>query len=389
MFNGYFNYSHSVAVGYWERHAFLRSWWRVYATDQRWVPPYFPTLYRYLVRHPGPHLERMRPTLIRMEALPDTRRRANDGLSRTTGALWETTVGAAVLLMDQRRQDRTAYLGLLHCVNDSEALKRFVFLALETAAQAGYHRLVGPTALSPHLHSGVLENYFHITPPLHTPYNPPYVPEVMRAVLHPMRTQALFHVATDIMQNGTTTAAEPGLCVGLLAEAEWKSSFVPLFTSVFDTGTHSSRPTGATLELPAPDVAEAEFLLDWLSTWPLRIWTASLDDKPVGLIMLQPDLSRPVAWADGGRNHVRRAWLAWRSGRPVKSGRLLFFGVVPEHRGKGVGTALWQHALAEAHRAGWESLTVGPLPLAHPAVPFIRGRGGEPRQTYRLYTSEL
>jgi GNAT superfamily N-acetyltransferase len=389
VFNGYFNFSNSIADGYWQRHTFLRSWWRIYANDQRWVPPHFPTLYRYLVRDPGPHLARMRPALIRMEALPDTHRRSNDGLPRATGALWETTVGAAVLLMDPRRQDRTAYLGLLRCVNDTEALKRFLFLALETAAKSGYQRLVGPTGLSAHLDSGVLENYFHVPPPLHTPYNPPYVPEVMRGALYPMRTRALFHVSTEVVEIDEDRTVATGIRVVPMANAGWRSILVPLLCAVYDEGGRTARPTGATLDLPAPDVAEAEFLLDWISAWPLRVWTAILDEEPVGFIMLQPDLSRPVAWAGGGRNHLRRAWLAWRSSRPAKSGRLLFFGVVPEHRTKGIGDALWHRALVEARNAGWESITVGPLPLSHPLAAFIRSRGGEVRQTYRLYTTEL
>ena len=196
MFDGYFNYSKSVAEGYWERHAFVRSWWRVYSGDARWVPPHFPFLYGALVRGQSKHLARMRPQFIHLEALQDTRRKTDKGVPRAAGPLFETTVAAAVLLADPRRRDRTAYLGLLRCVNDVESLERFAGLALEQAAQAGYHRLVGPTGLSPHLQSGVLQDHFHVTPPLHTPYNPPYIPEVMHGALFPLRTRALFHVST-------------------------------------------------------------------------------------------------------------------------------------------------------------------------------------------------
>jgi GNAT superfamily N-acetyltransferase len=84
-------------------------------------------------------------------------------------------------------------------------------------------------------------------------------------------------------------------------------------------------------------------------------------------------------------------------GRPVAAGRLLFGGVLPAWRGRGVGAALWGWALAAARARGWRTLTIGPLwsprrvsrvPAADPeplAAAFLLARGALPRQTYHLY----
>jgi GNAT superfamily N-acetyltransferase len=379
MLHGYFNYSTHLAENRWDRRAFVRNWWRIYGGDKRWTPPRFPSLQRALVRGSCEFLARQLPQLIHLEALPDTRRLDRKGMARPTGPLWETPVCAAALLMDPRRRDRTAYLSLLRCTNDAESLERFVGIALEQAAQAGYRRLVGPTGLSPHLQSGVLLDHFDITPPLHTPYNPPYMPEVTQAALSPLQSSRLYHVATDSEPSHAGGAANRGIEIVRLDESDWQRTLVPLFTQVFDDPG----------EFPPPDAEEAVFLLEWVSVWPLSVWVAFRDGEPVGFVMLQPDLAGPVTRARGGRNPLWRLWLTLRSRRPVASGRLLFGGVAPGHRGKGIGGRLWRHALGEARAAGWESVTVGPLPQSHPAATFLESRGAEARQSYKLYASEF
>ena len=84
-------------------------------------------------------------------------------------------------------------------------------------------------------------------------------------------------------------------------------------------------------------------------------------------------------------------------GRPVAAGQLLFGGVLPAWRGRGVGSALWDWALAAARSRGWRALSVGPLwsprrashvPAPDPepaAAAFLAARGAVAGQTYRLY----
>jgi GNAT superfamily N-acetyltransferase len=368
--SGYFNYWSHVAEGWWGRRSFLHKWRRLYTGDRRWVPSHYPTLYRLLPPGQSPHLARLRPTLLYIEAIAG--RRSQGGMM---ASIMEEPVSATVVLADRRRGDDTAYLGLLHTVNDEESLERLLSLALEHAFASGCYRLIGPTALSPHLGSGVLQDHFHLTPPLHTPYNPPYLPELAGSLMNPLVHARLYHAEVP---SSAQDAAGP-------------AEIVPLETARLATDLLLllAEACRAWAEFPPPDAVEAELMLQWLQVWPVESWGAVVDGQVVGFVMLQPDLAPAVLRAQGGRNLLWRMWLNWRSRRPVRAGRLLHMAVLPEHQGQGVGQQLWRRTLAAAARAGWRTLTAGPYPDDSPAAAFLTAMGATPQQRYIVYESEL
>ena len=291
-------------------------------------------------------------------------------------AMMEEPVAAAVLLVDPRRRDRTAYLGLLHCANDQESLERLLGAAMEQLWPFGCQRLLGPVGLSPYLQTGALQDYFNLMPPLHTPYNPPYMPDVMFGVMENLAETRLFHAGVPIQLS--PLHANPARLT-LFDPDRLSQDLLPLLVEACAVQT----------DFPPPDAAEAEFLLQWLGILPLCGWLAMIDDQPVGFILLQPDLSTSLARAKGGRNPVWRLWLAWRSQRPTAAGCVLFSSVLPAWRGRGIGSQLWRQALVTAREYGWRSLSVGPLPAQAPAAAFLQAQGATPRQTYRVYTSDM
>lgn len=97
-------------------------------------------------------------------------------------------------LCDPRRREGTAYLALLHCVNDPESLDRLLGRLAEALSARGCRRVIGPIGLSPHLGSGLLQDCWGQLPPLHTPYNPPYVPEVVGSAMRPLDRARLYHL---------------------------------------------------------------------------------------------------------------------------------------------------------------------------------------------------
>jgi ribosomal protein S18 acetylase RimI-like enzyme len=373
----YFNYTNHVAEGWWERRDFIQRWWRIHASDSRWTPPHYGTLRQAINSGRNPYLAQRSPLLLHLEALP--RRVAPDSTASGTGfagALMEEPVATGVILIDERRQDATAYLGLMHSVNDGEALERLVGAAMEKLWAAGCQRIIGPTGLSPHLQSGVLQNFFHIAPPLHKPYNPPYLPELMESVLHPFATSRLYWMATP----AELPREEPLLAeIVPLELARLSSELRPLLVAACE----------ANGDFPPPDADEAAFLLRWVQVWPLIGWLAQVEGKPVGFVLLQPDLTDSVRRAHGGRNLLWRLWLGWRSKRPVRAGRLLFGGVLPEWRNRGIGQQLWRQALQTAQQQNWQSLTIGPVAEETAGAAFLEKVGAQPRQQYMLYESEL
>lgn len=378
VYSGYFNHDTHSAESRWERRGFVRRWWRLNRADRRWTPPDYRMLCRALVAQQDGHLQRGPLALIWVEALPGRPRRPDEPLRGMAVGMMEEPVAAAVVMADPRRRDRTAYLALPACANDEESLDRLLAAAQEHAWSLGCDRLLGPVGLSPYLQAGALCDHFHRAPPLYTPYNPPYLPDVLQTSLDAIRMTQLYQVAVS----APAPSAPPPAAVGPaqlvpLDPARLAGDLLPLFAATLAEGA----------DFPPPDAAEAAFLLAWWGCYPLAGWLALADATPAGYVLHQPDLAPLLRRADGGRGWWRRGWLAWRRTRPVDAGRLLAGGVLPAWRGRGIGSQLWQQTLADAAAQGWQTLTLGPLDPQGQAAVFFAARGAIAQQRYALYAA--
>lgn len=373
MARGYFNYDLYHGSGFWGRRAFLRHWWGFYRRDPRWVPPYYPAMQQVLLGS-DPHLARLTPSWLRLEAMPVPRESPHTGTGAFPSAdSWYRTVAAAGLLHDRRRRDASHALALPRFANDGETLNRF----LEAAAkESGARSIVGPTHLSPYLGTGALSSHWHLLPALHTPYNPPYLPSVLQAVMEEGGRSRLHELSVPTGENLTGTTGQAILVP--LNPAELADKHLPLLLAACAPWE----------EFPPPDAAEATFLLRWLGRWPLYGLLALAGEEPVGFVLLQPDLAARLRRAGGGRNPLWRIWLRWVARRPVRRGRLLFGAVLSRWRGRGIGHQLMEAALAYGRRQGWRTITVGPIPETAQAGRFLGQWHAAPRQEYRLYRWE-
>ena len=275
------------------------------------------------------------------------------------GSSLESAVAAAIIRPDPLKKD-TGYLSFLHTVNDRDTLSVLLESLTEHLRPHGIRTLLGPTHLFPHLGGGVLASHWHLAPPLHTPYNPPYLNELCQSLMKPVETLRLYHLATDIQIKSDSPATlspfEPERLAGDL---------LPLLGIAC-----AANPT-----FSPPDVEEAKRMLRWLSTSPLYGWLAEVEGQNVGFALTQADLSE------------KRRGL-WRFGaREATSGRLLFLGVLPEFRKRAIARHLLSRSLETARERGWETLSAGPLPRNTGRV--IEGWGAEPEQTYTLYRYAL
>jgi GNAT superfamily N-acetyltransferase len=381
----YFNYTHHIAQDGWERASFLSTWWRIYRGDPHWSPPFYPALRRTLNPERNPHLARFQPLLVYVEAIPRSPRNSQVpfSLGPDTGIplhlASDQPVAAAAILRDPRRRDRTAYLSMLHCVNDAETLERLLDFVAENIGEEGYRRLVGPTGISPHLGSGMLLDHWDKPPPLHTPYNPPYLPEIVGQELDQWEHSQLYYLEIPTQAVRPKAATHPGLQLVPLDAGRLSDDLLELFI----------KASGWRKEFPPPDAEEAAFLVSWVGLWPSAGWLAQVDGRPVGYILLQPDLGPLLTRARGGRSLLWRLWLLNASRRPTRQGRLLFGGVLPAWRGQGIGTGLLQQVLSFAHQQGWVDLSAGPLPESSPAGAFLMAHGAHRLQNYHLYQREI
>lgn len=396
--SGYFNYSTRIAESWWERRDFVQRWWRLNAADGRWTPPDYPLICQALVgrysaapqqdAQPAQipsrdHVARQRPALVYVEALPG-RPRGEGETMRMSPVLMEEPVAAAAVMADPRRHDRTAYLSLLSCANDEESLDRLLAVAQEQAWNLGCDRLMGPVGLSPYLSYGALMDHFHLSPPQYTPYNAPYLPDVLQSSLHAIHTTQLYHVHVHSALANYDTMRQTGADGGPaqlvpLDPMRLADDLLLLLAGVLGDDSH----------FPAPDAIEARFLLAWWSSAPLAGWLALMEGTPVGFVLVQPDQARLMRWTKGGRPLWRRGWLAWqRRTSRGRAGRILAGGVLPAWRGQGIGTQLWRQTIRQAAAQGRETLTVGPLDPTSEAAAFLHARGAVPQQRYTLYATE-
>ena len=374
MHEGYYNYYTRLADSWWERRDFVRSWRRLHAGDRRWVAPYFPMLMAALTPGRMPHVDRQQPALMWIEALqgqPNTEGGWNP--SRFNSVFMEEAVAVGALLADPRRRDGAAAVALFNVANDVESLERFIGVAQEQAYGRGRSRLVGPVGLSPHLGYGALLDHFDQTPPLYTPYNPPYLPEILDSTLDRVATARLYHVPVSarVQRVAGPSALRP------LVAADDGEVLPRLLTALDDHG-----------EFPAPDAVEAAFLLAWWAIAPRGGGGAEIDAEAVGFVLLQPDLAPALRWAKGGRPWHWRLWWQWRRTRPTRNGRIVAGAVLPQWRRQGIGTQLWAAALNSAHLHKWRNVSIGPVADDAAAMHFLLAHNAEPRQHYALFSTE-
>lgn len=370
----YFNFRLIQANGYWDRRSFAHNWWQIYQGDRRWTPPHYPTWRWALESGRNPHLARFNPGWVYLEGIrrPRSQRQPNGGpvnVAQSLGqsTLFELPLAAGLLLQDPRRRDGTGYLAHLHLVNDKEATAVFLEQLTEQLWERGCYRLLLPTGLSPHLGSGWLLDNWHLDPPHHTPYSPPYLPEIVSKLLRPWQQMRLYHLpipAEPVTTPNLTPFAPERLAADLL----------PLLATACDQG----------LGFPPPDAVEATFLLRWLGR-NLSGWLVEAKGRPVGFVLVQPDEGARLRRAGGARSWGWWLWWWLTKGRGVVNGRILFAAVLPEARGQGFGQQLLHQTHHIAQQQGWRSLTVGPLRERETAVSLLKAAGAIPRQTYQLY----
>ena len=374
MHEGYYNYYTRLAESWWERRDFVRGWLRLHGSDRRWVAPYFPKLMAALTPGRTPYIARQNPALIWIEALQG---KANtDGQwssTRYNSVFMEEAVATAALLADPRRRDNTASLAMLNVANDVESLERLLSVALEQGFGRGRSRLVGPVELSPHLGYGALLDHFDKTPPLYTPYNSPYLPEILDAVFERVATARLYYapVRPQAERIGGPASLRP-----IVPEDD--TSILSSLLAALD----------GSVDFPRPDAVEAAFLLNWWQAVPRMGWIAEMQGEPVGFVLLQPDLAVALRRAKGGRPLHWRLWWQWRRTRPARDGRIVAGGVLPNWRRQGIGTQLWASALNSAHLHGWRTLSIGPVADDSAGASFLLTHKTEPLQHYALYGTE-
>lgn len=374
MYSGYFNYVKLEAVTAKERRQFRQRWWRLGAWDRQWAPPYYAALARLLDPTRQPHLARLQPRFLHLEALPGRPRSlSRTGAAPTDGSpMFEVPVSTALALRHPQAAQGVAFLSLWHMVNDEESVERLLDYVLAELSPSGVRQLAGPVHPSLCLPFGVLASDWNLTPPLHTPYYPPFTADLLSNILTPVAASRLYTLAVAANEKPLDTNVhlrpfDPQRLAGDL---------LPLLAQM-----NQGDPL-----LPAPDGLAAAYLWQWLAWSPWQSWLAEVAGKPAGFVVIQPDLAGRLRRARGGRPWWGRLWLHWTSRKPVRGGRIVLGGVLPAFQRQGIGRQLLAQAVQAAQAHGWQTLTIGPLPEEAPAARLLQAAGATPQQVYQSYT---
>lgn len=314
------------------------------------------------------------PLLIHIQALSKSRRNSQSGLNVSS---LESAVAATMVLQD--RATRTARLAWLHVANHEDPFDHLLGVIMEQLWGTGMQRLVASTGLSPYLGSGVLLDHFHREPPLHTPYNPPYYPDLLHSAmqltsrnrLYELRAASCLPEARQIIRGGPAR-------LSILSPRQLGGGLLDLF-----------QVACVDQPFPIPTYADVQCLLQQLVPWPVYGWIARIDRQPVGFVLIVADGASVLRRTKGGRNPLWRLWIHWRKKTNFATGRLLFAGVLPAWQRKGIGTQLLAQTLITAQKLGWKSMTAGPLAPNSPGALFLTRYGAQPRQTIGLFEMEL
>jgi ribosomal protein S18 acetylase RimI-like enzyme len=126
----------------------------------------------------------------------------------------------------------------------------------------------------------------------------------------------------------------------------------------------------------APYVTDAQ-------TWEeRRALYAELMEKPETVLLLAVDDDAAIGYTLGHVLDVGETWIpdTWRTGPRIAEIESL--SVLPEHRGRGVGSALMDALEREFQALGISDVIVGALPGNEPAVELYRRRGFRPTWLY-------
>jgi GNAT superfamily N-acetyltransferase len=369
----YINHDLIYANSWFEQRRFIHQWANIGFQDRRWVPPLFyrlrPALY-------DAHAKRGRLFCIRIDAVRMDKKdafRGYPGQAMPLAPLIEEVVATAVIQIDPRRTDKTAYFSLFHTINDRATLRILFDSLSELLREVGCFRLLGPFGLSPFLERGVLQTHWDKSHSLYTAYNQPYFPELLAPILRPFMTQHLYHIP---LPQRLAAPARPDITIVPLSPHRLATDLLPLLQTACQNQ----------LGCPVPDAQEAQFLHRLLPVRRQMLWGAEIAGQIVGFFLMLPDDSRARQRSRGGKQFWQIGMHQLLQQQKTQQGRLLLGGVLPQFRAQGIGRALVQKALSLGAEQQWAHIVAGPFSAEETAVSFFQATCTiQKQQKYIIY----
>lgn len=289
--------------------------------------------------------------------------------------------------------------GRIHRYGDEAALHFGFFECQEGFAKAARLLVESVHAVAPQLpmrgpyhhrqedpYTGLLVEGFEHAPSLMMPYNPPYYAEYLQAAgLRPLAdlysyTFARGTVRLDVMQGRAQRARQHGITVRDMDPRQRLRDT----RYILDMVNRTHRDLWGFEEFVG-DLAEELLLLGRFVLDPRGVFLAFHDGRPVGFVIIVPDVNRLLK-PSRGRVTPALIWRLLFGRKTIDEYRAYGMGVVPESRSLGVSAALVQAVMDVSHVHPWRSLEIAwTLASNHRMNAMALALGGTRNKVHRVY----
>jgi GNAT superfamily N-acetyltransferase len=365
---------------------FLRFPWTVYKDDPHWVPP--------LVSMRRDMLDpRKNPTLSYLDI---------DYFIAWRGT---TPVGTIAAFINHHHnefhKEHIGWFGLFEVLDDREAALALLSTAEEWVRAKGYDAIRGPASFNDLGEFGLQVDGFGPPHVLLMPYNPPYYMTYVEAAGYKgiMDLASYRILAADMM--GENVPPKLRRVVGKLRERSKVTMRLPDMKHLdHEIELLEQLYIGAWSDnwgFVPPKHEEMVYLIKQLRPFfdPRMGLIAEIDGRPVGFVLLFPDLNQAIGPA---RPHpdtpemitlLRLLWY-WKIRRKVNRVRVPFLGVLEEYRGRGIDAMLYMDIIDPAVKMGFHEADFGWILANNQAMVQVAELvRGQIYKTYRIYEKPL
>jgi GNAT superfamily N-acetyltransferase len=364
----------------WERSAFIKFPWQIYANDPAWVPPLIIERKTFLNRKRHPFFKHGDAALF---------------LARKNGEIVGRIMASDDPNYNSLHQSNVGCFGLFECTDDRNVAAALFAAAADWLRAKGRTEMMGPIDYSTNYVCGLLIDGFQFPPTILTAHNPPYYRHLIescgftkakdwyawwfadpsKAVAHLRRLATRFNARCPavIRPANFRNLRDESRRLREIYNQAWKKNwgFVP-FTE-----------------------AEIEFMTSELK--PLLVpgfaWIAEIGNQPVGFILALPDINVVLPDLNGGLTRFGLPiglikLLSYK--KRIRKGRLIALGVVEKYRRYGIAEMLVLRVIEETMIkrgiTGEMSMTLEDNFMINR---FLEAIGAHRYKTYRIYSRSI
>jgi GNAT superfamily N-acetyltransferase len=364
----------------WDRDAFIKFQWRIYATDPVWVPPLIIERKAFLDRKRHPFYKHGDAALF---------------LARQNGEIVGRIMASDDPNYNSLHQSNVGCFGLFECIDNRNVAAALFEAAAGWLRKKGRTEMMGPIDYSTNYVCGLLIDGFQFPPTILTAHNPSYYRELIEICgftkakdwyawwfADPARAVAHLRPLAERFRRRWPVMIRPGNLKNIRDESRrlreiynqaWEKNwgFVPFTEAEFEFMTREMKP----LLVP-------EF-----------VWIAEIGNEPVGFTLCLPDINVALRHVNGRLTRfglpIGLIKLLYYKSR-IRKGRLIALGVIEKYRRFGIAEMLvlrvMEETMIKRGITGELSMTLEDNFMVNR---FIEALGAACYKTYRIFKRSL